>query len=175
MNNKFWNKIWEYNYANYFGAKKIFDYNRIIINCKLKMDEVLRKLNLEHLINNFNEQKISPDIVCKLSLQELEMLGITNKQNVMSLRIACSTFSKGKPIKLNSVCGAPKFFIPKGVLESWLDEDFTIAEISNLLGVSESTVYRRMREYELSKLEFTDISDQDLDNGLLHFISTHWG
>ena len=164
MNNKFWNKIWEYNYANYFGAKKIFDYNRIIINCKLKMDEVLRKLNREHLINNFNEQKISPDIVCKLSLQELEMLGITNKQNVMSLRIACSTFSKGKPIKLNSVCGAPKFFIPKGVLESWLDEDFTIAEISNLLGVSESTVYRRMREYELSKLEFTDISDQDLDN-----------
>jgi predicted DNA-binding protein YlxM (UPF0122 family) len=55
-------------------------------------------------------------------------------------------------------------FIPKSVLEFWLDEDFHINDISRLLGVSESTVYRRMREYGLSKLEFTDISDQDLDS-----------
>ena len=46
----------------------------------------------------------------------------------------------------------------------WLDEDFTIAEIARLLCVSESTVYRRMREYNSSKLAFTDISDQELDD-----------
>ena len=132
------------------------------------MDEVLRKLNLDHFIENFKEQKISPDIVCKLSSQDLEILGITNKQDVMSLRIACSIngsiYGKRSPIKLSSHCGAPKFFIPKSVLQSWLDEDFTIAEIAKLLCVSESTVYRRMREYNLSKLAFTDISDQELDD-----------
>ena len=128
------------------------------------MDEVLRKLKLDHLIDNFETQKISPDIVCKLSWQDLEILGITNKQDVMSLRIACSTFGEGNPAKLRSNCGAPKFFIPKSVLESWLDEDFTIAEIAWLLiCISESTVYRRMREYGLSKLQFTDISDPELD------------
>ena len=58
----------------------------------------------------------------------------------------------------------PKFFILKSVLQSWLDEDFTIAEIAKLLCVSESTVYRRMQEYNLSKLAFTDISDQELDD-----------
>ena len=58
----------------------------------------------------------------------------------------------------------PEIFHPKSVLQSWLDEDFTIAEIAKLLCVSESTVYRRMREYNLSKLAFTDICDQELDN-----------
>ena len=124
----------------------------------------MRKLHLDRFIDNFKEQKISPDIVGKLSLLDLETLGITNKQDVMLLRIACSTFGEKNPTKLSSNCGAPKIFIPKSVLESWLDEDFTISEIARLLCVSESTVYRRMREYDLSKLAFTDISDQELDD-----------
>ena len=74
------------------------------------MDEVLQKLNLDHFIENFKEQKIS-GIVCKLSSQDLEILGITNKQDVMSLRIACSVYGERSPIKLSSHCRAPKFFI----------------------------------------------------------------
>ena len=53
------------------------------------MDEVLRRLDLDHLVENFKEQKISPDIVWILSSQDLEILCITSKQDVMSLRIAC--------------------------------------------------------------------------------------
>ena len=75
------------------------------------MDEVLQKLNLDHFIENFKEQKISPDIVSKLSSQDLEILGITNKQDVMSLRIACLIYGERSPIKLSSHCRAPKFFI----------------------------------------------------------------
>ena len=131
------------------------------------MEEVLRKLNLDRLINTFNQQKISPDIVGKLTLHEMEMLGVKNKEDVMSLRIACSTFGHQKPSKLYASCGAPKFYIPKNLLESWLDEDFTIEEISNMLSVSESTVYRRMGEYGLSKQQFTDISDEDLDQKVM--------
>ena len=105
---------------------------------------------------------MSPDIICKLSLQEFAMLGINNRQDIMALRIACSTHGEKPPAMLYSFCGAPQFLIPKSVLECWLDQDFTITEISRLF-VSESTVYRRMREYGLSKLQFTDISYQDLD------------
>ena len=49
------------------------------------------------------------------------------------------------------------------MLADLLQEGFTIKEISSILAVSESTVYRRMRQYGLSKFEFTDISDKDLD------------
>ena len=82
----------------------------------------------------------------------------------IALRIACSTFGEKNPTKLSSNCGAPEFFIPKSVLESWLGEDFTISEIARLLCVSESTVYRRWQEYDLSKQSFTDISNQELDD-----------
>ena len=44
-----------------------------------------------------------------------------------------------------------------------LHEGFTIREISTMLTVSESTIYRRMRQFGLSKFEFTDISDKGLD------------
>ena len=49
------------------------------------------------------------------------------------------------------------------MLGDLLQEEFTIKEISSILAVSESTVYRRMRQYGLSKFEFTDISDKDFD------------
>ena len=35
-----------------------------------------------------------------------------------------------------------------------------------MLSVSESTIYRRMRSYGLSKLDFSEISDQQLDNNV---------
>ena len=133
------------------------------------MYQVLEKLKLGCFIDKFKEQKISPDIICKLSLQEFAMLGINNQQDIMALQIACSTYGEKLPAMLYSFYGAHQFLIPKSVLECWLDEDFTITEISRLLSVSESTVYRRMREYGLSKLQFTDISDQDLDLQVSNF------
>lgn len=39
-----------------------------------------------------------------------------------------------------------------------------IKEIASTLSVSESTIYRRMQSYGLSSLDFSDISDKDLDN-----------
>ena len=123
------------------------------------MDEVLQKLNLDHFIENFKEQKISPDIECKLSSQDLEILGITIHEQTRCYVARNCVFDKTK-----FTLSCPEIFHPKSVLQSWLDEDFTIAEIAKLLCVSESTVYRRMREYNLSKLAFTDISDQELDN-----------
>ena len=49
------------------------------------------------------------------------------------------------------------------VSEAYIEDDFTIQEISSLLNVSESTVYLRMCRYNLSKMEFPDISNDGLD------------
>ena len=93
----------------------------------------------------------------------MEMLGINSCSDMMSLRIECTKFGGEAPKKLEGTCGAPIFFIPQSALGDLLQEGFTIKEISSILAVSESTVYRRMRQYGLSKFEFTDISDTDLD------------
>lgn len=58
------------------------------------MDEILRKLNLEHFVENFKEQKISPDIMCILSSRDLGNLGITNKQDVVIQNCVFDTANK---------------------------------------------------------------------------------
>ena len=87
---------------------------------------------------------------------------------MMRLRVECIKFGGEQLPKVSSCCGAPKFQIPKSVLENQLDEGFSINEISTLLSISESTVYRRMRTFGLSKLAFSEISDDDLDRAVKH-------
>ena len=56
-------------------------------------------------------------------------------------------------------CGAPEFDIPKSVLEGHLEEGFTIEQISAMLSVSE--------RYGLRSLNFSNISDHDLDGHIM--------
>lgn len=81
----------------------------------------------------------------------------------MALRIGASTFGSQQIKKMRASCDPPKFDIPRSVLENLLDEGFLIKEISTMLSVSESTIYRRMSMYGLSKLAFTEITDEELD------------
>ena len=62
-----------------------------------------------------------------------------------------------------SECGPPKFMIPKDVLENLIDEGFAISKIVKLLSVSESTIFRRMRQYSISKNIFSTCNDDELD------------
>ena len=127
------------------------------------MANVLKKLSLGHLTDRFQTEKITPDIICMLSTHEMNVLGITNKVDMMNLRLECCTYGGHKPKRKRAGCGAPEFDIPKSVLEGHLEEGFTIKDISSMLSVSERTVYRRMEKYGLRSLNFSNIADDDLD------------
>ena len=75
-----------------------------------KMEEILKKLDLSAHSVRFVEEKISPDIVCKLSIEDFHNLGINDRNAIMSLRIACSTFGSYIPRRS---CHTNKFVIPK--------------------------------------------------------------
>ena len=92
------------------------------------MEGILNKLNLGSCIPNFAEEKVTPDIVCKLSAYDLELLGLSSRTN-MRLRVKCVKFGGEQLPKINSSCAAPKFHIPRSVLENLLDEGFSINEI----------------------------------------------
>ena len=65
-------------------------------------------------------------------------------------RVRLWNFGEEVSRKCKGICGAPIFFILKYVLNNLLEEGFTIKEISTLLVVSESPIYRRMSQYGLS-------------------------
>ena len=107
---------------------------------EMEMARVLRKLNLELFIEKFNMEKITPDLVGKLSLNEFEKLGVQNRDDIMALRVECSKYGSEKLQRRKSnQCGAPQFNIPRAVLECYIDQNFKISEIGKILCVSEST------------------------------------
>jgi AraC-like DNA-binding protein len=57
----------------------------------------------------------------------------------------------------------PAFDIPKRLIQNLLEVDFTISDVAKLLSVSERTLHRRMQQYNISKLKFSDCSDDELD------------
>ena len=129
----------------------------------LSMSTILENLHLGCYSEKFTEEKITPDIVCHLSLYDFIKLGINNVSDVMALRVECTKYGIGTPTTQRDQFGNLKYEIPKEVLQCYLEEDFKISEIATMFCVSESTIYRRMRFYNLSKLDFSDISDEQLD------------
>ena len=128
------------------------------------MDSILKRQNLTNLTEVFEKEKITPDVVPLLSASEMKQLGVSNSSDMMSLRMECSIYGKRKPRRNRLGSGAPEFNIPKSVLENHLEEGFKIKEIASMLSVSESTIYRRMQSYGLSSRDFSDVSDEELDN-----------
>ena len=62
------------------------------------------------------------------------------------------------------VVGRPRVLVPDQSLEMLLENKFTVPQISSILGVSVSTVRRRMSELGLSvRAYYSDISDSNLD------------
>ena len=127
------------------------------------MEQVLKDLNLNAYTKSFMDEKITPDIVCKLSSYEMEALGVSSRADMMRLRTECVKYGTDKPQRVESQCGPPHFDIPNSILENFLENGCEVSYMSKLLTVSESTIYRRMAAFGLSKRNFSQISDNELD------------
>eukprot|EP00112_Aurelia_sp_Birch-Aquarium-sp1_P022602 Seg6421.1 transcript_id=Seg6421.1/GoldUCD/mRNA.D3Y31 product="hypothetical protein" protein_id=Seg6421.1/GoldUCD/D3Y31 len=136
------------------------------------MSSILDNLGLSQVKTMFSEQKITPDIVGKLSLVEFAELGLTSRKSIMELRVECTVYGKEKPRKeANPTGGAPKFTIPKEIIQELIDEGFTIGDMAKMLSVSERTIYRRMSDYGIRKHVFTDVGDDELDDKVKAVVS----
>jgi transposase InsO family protein len=138
--------------------------------CDEKLCAVLKDLGFESLIKKFSEENITADLIPKLEEKDFLSLGICDNFVIMSLRTRCCGKGSQKPQRFVVSAGAPKFSIPKTVLKNLIDDGCQIKEISDILCVSERTIYRRMDEYGLKKLEFSEISDEELDFNVLNLI-----
>ena len=81
----------------------------------------------------------------------------------MVIRVKCSKYANEKIVKVrNRNGGAPQFLIPCSLLESLLDEQFTVKSISCMLSVSKRMIYRRMQDYSLESRKFSERNDFEL-------------
>lgn len=93
----------------------------------------------------------------------MHCIGLTNRNDIMKLRTVCISYGSMTPtFEKTTLGGAPFYQIPKEYLETLINDGFQNKDIAKLLGVSESTVYRRMCMFGLKKLKFTDIYSDSL-------------
>ena len=98
-----------------------------------------------------------------MSSHEKEDIGDSNKADMLRLRTECVKYGTDKPQRVESQCGPPNIDIPKFILENFLENGCEVSHISKLPTVSQSTIYRRMAAFGLSKRNFSQISDNELD------------
>lgn len=134
-----------------------------------KLHTILQVLGLHNYVQNFKDENITSDIISMLSKEDFKSLGLTDNSTIMRLRIKCCSFGGESPGKVLTN-GAPKFLIPKQVLENFLEDGCLIEEIANMLNISVRTIYRRMEDYGLSKHKFSEINEEDLDILLIRLV-----
>lgn len=71
--------------------------------------KVLKDLNLHLFHDRFRAEEITTYIVCKLSANEFQTLGISNTRDVMRLRNECVKYGTEKPKKVWPQCGPPMY------------------------------------------------------------------
>lgn len=59
--------------------------------------------------------------------------------------------------------GRPSVDIPHDMLQLYLDFQFSLTKIGQIFGVSGKTIQRRIKQYDLIKVAFTNVSDDELD------------
>lgn len=75
----------------------------------------------------------------------------------------CSSFQA--PLMLSGAVGRPTYVIPEDQLQSLIESHFTVPQISKILGVSISTIRRRMSSLNLSvQSTYSQITNAELDN-----------
>lgn len=101
-----------------------------------------------------NIDDVLAEVSCAVDLIQKSESMSSNNQCLSNLAANC-TFNKLK--------GRPSFDISEDILEYFVEEDFKIADIANMLCVSVSTVKRRLRDYNIKLSErYSAIPDDEL-------------
>ena len=69
----------QYNRHRYWKSAILFPFLLLADIEVIVVDTVLKRLKLEDLTEKFQTEHITPDIVCKMSVYEKEMLGINSR------------------------------------------------------------------------------------------------
>ena len=123
-----------------------------ILSLELVYREVIA---LEHL-NGFDANVDQASEVVRHSLRFLRMLQDEPSQ-------MCE--SHAPPLLHTGCIGRPRFEIPREQVVFLIDNRFTAPQMAEILGVSLSTIRRRMTDYGLSiTAEYTLLTDEELDS-----------
>ena len=130
-----------------------------VLDCfGLSMELVLRELIANEVVGE------STGSLCEACQHLRAALQIIDILKAMQEHSACSPPQHTPHPVVHGTFGRPRYDISREQLQYLLENKFTIPQISNMVGVSQRTIHRRMNEFSLSvRAYYTVISDEGLD------------
>ncbi|CAG2191379.1 uncharacterized protein LOC143054556 [Mytilus galloprovincialis] len=120
----------------------------------LKRDVEVALGMISTLSTLINIDDVLAEVSCAVDLIQKSESISSNNQCLSNLAANCT---------FNELKGRPSFDISEDILEYFVEEDFKIADIANMLCVSVSTVKRRLRDYNIKLSErYSAIPDDEL-------------
>ena len=145
------------------SLKRIIDILQDDPNSLSTIDHVIRLLEelIVYSLQGLQLSYVNDDCINKL-LEVKQLLDNYYEENTL----------KHQHQDLTGLTGRPRCNIPLETLKLYLENDFTIKEISSFLHCSESTIKRRISESNLRETvpKFSDISNEDLDSLVIKFL-----
>ncbi|KAH3835918.1 hypothetical protein DPMN_109287 [Dreissena polymorpha] len=116
----------------------------------MDMDLILERLGVEEgVIRRFRQEKITPDIISLMSLYDFNCLGVNDKTTIMKLRVECVCYRSNPWAHNNDStrCRNIRFEISSIMIETLFKAGYSVKDTSIALGVSESTLFRKMGQF----------------------------
>lgn len=131
----------------------------VVENLTLRMESLYGHLLRMH------QQGVALDVVNEEVLEVIRKILHIISLTCQELEIDSSTENQHLP--LITMCrqraGRPRYDLPRGQLRFFIEHGFSCSRISAMLGISQSTINRRMSEYGLSiRSTYSDIAEHDL-------------
>ena len=128
----------------------------------LSLEQIYREMIVAETLNGLNQNEQAA-----LDLIRVALDGVRTVYRIVSEADNCGN---QPPVSYTGLVGRPKFAIPRQQLVYLIENNFSVPQISEMLGVSIRTIRRRMTEYGLSvAAQYATLTDDDLDQ-LVHSI-----
>ena len=128
---------------------------------KWRIELMYRELLAKEIVQGYLEDN-EKDAVGYLAQAYAEMSNYID--HLLSIGNSQSQPAEVTPVVMSGTRGRPSFFITLEQLRCLLDYRFSVPQIANLLGVSISTVRRRMASFNLSvRSTYSSITNNQLD------------
>ena len=131
--------------------------------------EVLNDLNQLNatFLETANKHEITCDDIQRLFHQNIVIAhesGLVSSDCISHFEEVLTSIQQHQTSCNKQSIGRPKLCLSKDQIEFLLSMRVTKNQISRMLGVSTRTITRRMDEYNLASVEFSDLTDQELDS-----------
>lgn len=148
----------------------IFISNFIVETCRILNESSWRLDEVDHILSRIDHLELMLNLCANsIGINHMVFHAVAQAKDILS-NLTFEEGTLGSSISaaksFSGDRGRPRYIVTKEQLDFFINYGFHCPEIGLILGISESTVRRRLREFGISANNFTRLTDSQLDHAV---------